>query len=107
MQELSDLGFACAKVEQRLPIPGRFVTRDAFGILDILAMKVGSPILGVQVTSRSNVNSRMNKALAKGSAIQWVACGGRFEVWGYSPTGKRAVRLLPTGNWLEVGGELE
>lgn len=99
LAELKAEGWLAEKIEQRLPIPGRFVTRDAFGILDILAMKVGEPILGLQVTSRSNVNSRLNKAVEKGTALTWVQCGGRFEVWGFSPTGKRTVIMTGSGTW--------
>jgi hypothetical protein len=36
---LRDHGFSVCRVEQRLPIPGKFVTKDAFGFGDLLAMR--------------------------------------------------------------------
>ncbi|MDH5626652.1 MAG: hypothetical protein OEY69_00020 [Candidatus Krumholzibacteria bacterium] len=102
LKELFDQGYLPEVVEKRLPIPGKFVTRDLFNVIDILAIKPGHPVLALQVTTRDHVNHRMTKTVEKGTALTWVQTNNRFEVWGYSPTGKRTVRMLPTGNWLEI-----
>lgn len=96
------MGFICEKVEQRLPIPGKFVTRDLFNCIDLIAVKRGSLILGVQVTSRDNVNARMNKAMTCEALPIWIACGGAFEIWGYGgKSGKRVVGMTRDGQWME------
>ena len=76
LARLREYGWEAETVEKRLPIPGLFVTKDLFGVIDIVAMKPGSPILAVQATSRTNVNARMAKAQASGKALLWVQCGG-------------------------------
>lgn len=102
LQELREQGYLAEKVEQRLPIPGKFVTRDLFGVIDIVAMKAGEILRAVQVTSRSNVNARMTKAHEKGTALTWVQAGGAFEIWGYGgKSGKRVVGLTRNGEWME------
>jgi hypothetical protein len=103
MKELRGQGWIVEKVEQRLPIPNRFVTRDLFQCLDLVAMKDHEPLLGLQVTSRTNVNARMTKAKVGGKAIIWVSTGNRFEIWGYAPNGSvRKVVLAMTGEWCGV-----
>lgn len=98
MEYLRKLGYEADKVEQRVPIPGKHVTCDLFGCIDVIGMKAGKPLLAVQATSRDNVNARMKKSKAK--AAVWVSTGNRFEVWGYGPTGKRTVRMID-GRWVE------
>ncbi len=98
LKELRLQGWMAEVVEKRLPIPGKFVTRDLFNCIDIIAMRYGEPVLAVQVTSRTNVNARLTKS--KESALVWVSTKNRFEVWGYGPNGKRLVRMTPCG-WME------
>lgn len=57
------LGFAVDKVEQRLP--HCFITRDLFNCLDLVAMKEGVGIVGVQVTSGDNHAARKTKICAE------------------------------------------
>lgn len=104
LQELRTMGFICEKVEQRLMIPNRWVTRDLFQMFDLVGVKAGSPILGVQVTSRSNLNARMAKIAKNPTAKVWLAAGGAIEAYGYGgvKTKKRVVRLRPDGTWQEV-----
>lgn len=102
LQELREQGYLAEKVEQRLPIPGKYVTRDLFGIIDIVAIKAGEIIRGVQVTTRDHVSHRMTKAHEKGNALTWVQTGASFEIWGYGgKSGKRVVALNCNGQWME------
>lgn len=103
IQELRAQGYDAEKVEQRLPIPGRFVTRDLFQCIDVIAMKPGAPLRGIQVTTRDHVNHRMVKAEASRKARIWVSTGNSFEIWGYGgkKTTKRVVRLAINGDWIE------
>jgi hypothetical protein len=104
IHELRALGFRADKTEQRLPIPGKFVTRDTFGFGDILACHHAGGILLLQVTDRSSVNKHILKASAellededgerapnpiRVNVIEWIEAGGRFEIWGWSQSGPR------------------
>src|SRR5262245_38915517 len=81
LAHLRELGYLADRVEQRLP--HCFVTRDLFGIIDVLAVRPGEPPLGIQCTSGSNVAARINKALACPGLPTWLLAGCRFEVWGW------------------------
>lgn len=108
MEDLRKWGYEVDKVEQRLPIPGKFVTRDLFTIIDLLAMKPGHRLLAVQVTSRSNVNARVKKSEEK--AKVWTSTGNCFQVWGYDDKCQRRVMTMQqNGKWMDrvdlVGGD--
>ena len=106
LAEMRALGYVADIVEKRLPIPGKFVTKDLYGCIDILGLRAGCPLLGIQVTSRSNTNSRMTKS--KLMAAVFVSTGNRFEIWGFGVTrtkgNKRIVAMEINGEWREVGG---
>ena len=70
-------------------IPRPNIRRDLFGVGDVLAMKVGEPLLLVQATSAANVSARISKAKKEPRLRTWLTCGYRFEVWGW---GKRDAR---------------
>lgn len=90
---LRKLGYLPAVVEQRLPIPGRFVTRDLFGILDIIAIKDGERgCLGVQATTVSNLSARLAKARANEHLRVWKQAGNAFCVVGWAKRGARGKR---------------
>ena len=76
---------------------------DLFGCIDLVCLKAGTPILAVQVTSRTNVNARLVKS--KDVAALWVGTGNLFWVIGYGITktkgNKRVVRMDPSGEWME------
>lgn len=80
MQLYRDLGFRVGKTEQRLPIPGKFITQDLFGCIDFLAIKRGVGIVGIQATSDDNHSHRVVKAKAEPALRDWLESGGRFEV---------------------------
>lgn len=56
---------------------------DLFGIIDIIALHDGA-IVGIQATSRSNHSARVQKSLAEPRLVEWLKCGGKYQVasWG-------------------------
>jgi hypothetical protein len=91
LARLRELGYRADVVERRLP--GCFVTRDLFGIIDVVAARPGE-VLGVQCTSASNLAARLAKAKDAPGLTDWLAAGARFEVWGWSKRGPRGPRKL-------------
>ena len=89
---LRKLGFVAEKVEQRLPIPGRYVTRDMGGFADGLAWKAGEKILAWQATSGPNVAAHVNKVQDNQKLREWLLAGARFEIWGWRLCGPRGAR---------------
>lgn len=69
--------------------PHAKIRQDLFGCIDLIVADEGEGILGVQVTSGSNVPARMAKAKEEPRLLKWLASGGRFEVWGFRKLAKR------------------
>lgn len=87
---LRTLGYCVAKVEQRLPIPGKFVTKDCFGWGDLLAVHQTLGIALVQTTSGSNLAARLTKAKGiAGPLIAWLTAGGKLLAHGWAKRGPR------------------
>ena len=76
-------GYEAAVVEQRLPIPDMFVTRDMFNFADLVVLRPGKPNLAVQVTSGPNLAARVKKILAEPRARMWLEGGGEIEAHGW------------------------
>jgi hypothetical protein len=94
LAHLRKLGWVADKVEQRIR---SFITRDLYGVIDILAMDpVRNRLVGIQVTSGSNHAKRRDKILAEPRMQQWLRCGADLELWSYSKTGARGTRKLWT-----------
>jgi hypothetical protein len=89
LQLLRSEGFTVERVEQRLPRCG--ITRDLFGVGDLLAARPGELLL-VQVTSASNLAARRRKALAAPGLRTWLQAGGRFELHAWGKRGPRGGR---------------
>lgn len=66
---------------------------DLFGIIDLVALVSGRTV-GVQATSGSHVAERIKKAMAQPLLIEWLDCGNRFWVIGWSKQGKVGARKL-------------
>jgi hypothetical protein len=92
MERLRSEGWTTDKVEQRLPIPGRFVTRDMGGFADGSAWKGGAGILAWQATSGSNVAAHITKVINSDKLREWILAGARFEIWGWRLAGARGTR---------------
>lgn len=84
IDNLTKDGWTCWIVESR--IPKTFITRDAFGFADVLAMSPSRGIMLVQVTGGtgiSNFNARVAKIKAEPRHAIWLASGGRIRVMSY------------------------
>src|SRR5437899_1968035 len=94
LARLRRLGYIAGVVERFIAgvgERGQGIHRDLFGCIDIVAAKRGSPILGVQATSLSNISARVAKATAIPELRTWLASGAGFQVWGW---------LHREGRWL-------
>ncbi len=63
--------------------------QDLFGFIDLLGMKPGEPLLGIQATSGGNVSARIKKSCNLPELKIWLETGCKFEVWGWSKKGRR------------------
>jgi hypothetical protein len=72
-------------------IPKTFIKRDAWGIIDIIALGDGE-VLAVQATSGDNVSARMAKMAGHEGLAALRKAGVRVEVWGWR-------KLAKTGRW--------
>lgn len=79
-------------VEKRIPF--KPITQDLFGCIDILAVKPGAPVLGVQATSRPNQAARYKKSIAIPELRTWLEAGCEFQIWGWAKYGERGQRKL-------------
>ena len=95
LQELRKQGYVAEVVERRLPIPGKFVTQDFLGGIDILAISE-RVILGVQATTDSNMSSHITKAANEPRLRVWLKAGGQFQIWAWGKHGKRGKRKIWT-----------
>ena len=88
LKRARDAGYVAQVVERWNPHSR--TRHDLFGVIDVIELRE-SDIVGVQVTSRSNMSSRIAKAQAEPRLRTWLACGGRFEVHGWAKVkvGKR------------------
>ena len=82
---LRERGYVAEKVEYYNPFSKRRV--DLFGCIDIVAVKAGEAILGVQATTVANQAARKAKALSLPGLQAWLGAGGRFEVHGWGKHG--------------------
>lgn len=77
-------GYVAEVVERWLPIPGKSVRRDLFGVGDILAVGTRERrLLLVQVTTRAHLAHRQAKARHSPGLKAWLAAGGRFQLHGW------------------------
>lgn len=89
-------------------IPHTFITKDLFGMFDLIAISPHRGIMGVQVTggtSNSNFNARVSKIKANPALGIWLASGGRVFVMSWekqADTKERALRTLEITS--EAGG---
>lgn len=77
---------------------------DLFGFIDMVALGPGE-IIGVQVTSSSNVSARTKKIEASAEAKAWLRAGGKIVVQGWALRGAKGKRKLWTLSEREIYGE--
>lgn len=68
--------------------------QDLYGIIDLLAMKVGSPLLAVQVTTTAHLPERMRKDPATVSV--WVSTGNQMVFHGWAERGAQGQKKVWT-----------
>ena len=88
-----------AEVVERF-IPGANIRKDLFGIGDVVAIKYGGPPNLIQVTSGSNVASRVKKIQESEHLPVLLACGWLVQVHGWRKNAKgrwtlRVVDIVP------------
>jgi hypothetical protein len=87
LDRLRQLGYLACVVERWLP---RVQQRaDLFGCIDVVGIKPGVPILGVQATTIGHVAHRLAKARALPALAVWLRAGADFQVWGWAKRGQR------------------
>lgn len=102
-------GWHYGAVEQQ--IPGTFIKRDLFNMIDAIVLIPGHRLVGLQVTSGAHHAERETKILENPLAMDWLSCGGTIEVWSWSktkPRGQkratwtmRASKLTPQGRFID------
>jgi hypothetical protein len=86
LARLRKLGYHADIVERRLP--GCFITRDLFGIADVLAAHPGErAVLLVQATTAAHVADRLRRVRGQPDLPALLATGVRVEVWGWAKRG--------------------
>lgn len=93
LKHLKELGYQAQVVEQNIRIPGRgMFKRDLFNCIDIVGVRAGVPVIGIQVTSHSNLAKRVEKCLLNGQA--WLSSGAQLEAWAWRKLkGQKAMQL--------------
>lgn len=91
LADLRRMGYRPAVVERWNPYAR--IRQDLYGCIDLIGIRPGE-ILGVQTTSGTNHAARRSKALAEPAVREWLAAGGRFEIWSYAKRGARGERKL-------------
>lgn len=83
-------GYDCSIVERWNPYSKR--KHDAFGFIDIIAVKPDTPILAIQATGGSGGNfaERRKKILSEPRVLTWLQAGGRIEI--HAPTKRKIKR---------------
>lgn len=90
LKDLRALGFQAQVVEKYNAFAR--IRIDLFGCIDIVAVREGVGILGVQACAAASHAARMTKAKAEPKLRLWLAAGARFEVWSYGLKGAKGKR---------------
>jgi len=78
---------------------------DLFSVIDVIAVHPGKQgVLGVQVTTASNLSSRVKKAIQTPELKTWLLAGNRFEVhaWRKTPIKPKSKKMVWVVNRREV-----
>ena len=89
LAHLKALGYQARVVEKWNPFAK--VRQDLFGG-DVLALKLGSPVLVVQATSGSHHSARRTKLQDAGFIDLWTGAGAVLEIWSWKKQGPRGKR---------------
>lgn len=94
LKELKKLGFTAGITEKWNP--HAHIRQDLFGCLDLVAMRPGVGIVGIQACAGASHAARRTKMLAEPRLRTWLESGGRAEVWSWAKQGARGKRKVWT-----------
>lgn len=100
---LRSLGYQATRVDHFNAFGGNHV--DFLGIFDVLALADGRPPLGVQLTSRGQVSTRVKKMEASEWLPRWLGAGCAAICVGWEPSQKspgRTVTLCLSGGLIKT-----
>jgi hypothetical protein len=118
MEILRDNGWLVYVAEKWIAIPGHpagGVRRDAWSCVDLVAIKLGQPVLFVQTTSADNISHRVEKIRAVTMTIGELEVPvlpvlldvGRLEIHGWKKPGSASrrwrVRIVDVGTGEDSG----
>lgn len=92
LAEARKLGFLAHITEKWNPHAK--IRQDMLGCIDLILIREGIGIIGVQATSRTNHAARRTKAISEPRLRIWLQSGGRFEVWSWAKMGAVGKRKL-------------
>ena len=100
---IRDLGYSAEVTEKW--IPGAYIRKDLFGFIDIIAIKLDEPDVGIQATSISNMSARRLKIAELADAVLWFDTKHRIWVVGWEKRKNRWVHrvdemFMAGGEWL-------
>jgi hypothetical protein len=88
-------GHLAVIVEHWSPFPKPFGKRhDFLGVFDLLVLKPGGEVWGIQATTNSHVNDRIKKMQASDNFHNWIRLGGKAAVLGWAKKGPRGKRKV-------------
>ena len=80
-------GATCDVCQRWIPLDAQWrkkKRRDLFNIFDVVAVRPDfTGVLGLQITSWSNVSARLNKIKTSPEALAWLNRGNQIEIWGW------------------------
>jgi hypothetical protein len=71
------------------------IRQDLYQWVDIVAVKAGEPILGVQTTTGPNAAARVEKAMGNPALASWLRAGEPLAVFAWT----KHKRKLGSGKW--------
>lgn len=86
-------GHIAGIVERWSPFPKPFGKRhDFLGVFDLLVLKAGGEVWGIQATTNAHVPDRIRKLRGSDAFNNWLRLGGKAAVLGWAKLGARGKR---------------
>lgn len=80
------------------------IRQDLFGFIDILAMKQGEPLIGIQTCVTGDMSTREKKIMDSPNYPIWLSTGCRLVIIGWAKQGARGKRKVWTPKAREMLG---
>lgn len=87
LAKLRELGFTAQVVERWNPHAR--IRQDLFGCIDVIAIRPGVGIVGIQACAGASHAARVAKMKAEPRLAEWVESGGKAECWSWAKQGPR------------------